>query len=532
METVKRKKLLAAALTLVMVFVLALPALAASPGSITINKPGGNSISIEGQTFDVYRIFDLTMSNMSDPDDSAYSYTTATKFSAFTYTVDGTTYTGATLPAYVATLGDDSAALDAFAKAVWAWIYNEGGTARATPDGTGVVPTGAETVTISDIPLGYYLVYGAITSESKTVVAACSLTNADPAASITVKADAPTLEKQVSDSATGTFGDYTDLNIGDTAYFKLTSKVPNMKGYTSYTYTVHDTLSAGLTYDTDSLKVKINDVEIDLTDDYTLSTVSGAADTTIITINFVNFIKYKTSNVGDDIEITYSATLNEDAVVSESTTYSGNPNEVYLEYSNDPYGDGTGETPKDEVFVYTFKFDVFKYTGNISTPTALSGAEFELHKYDDTQTGNVGAAISFIGSAGSYRHALATETAPTSTTMLVSPASGTIELTGLDSGTYYLVETNAPDGYNLLTAPIEVHIVPDEQDAGEYTVQVDDKVDGENFISVSQVNVLNNTGTELPKSGGIGRTIFTVVGLLLMFGAGVALVARRKTSGR
>jgi fimbrial isopeptide formation D2 family protein/LPXTG-motif cell wall-anchored protein len=543
-KKMKLKKLLAAALTLAMVFTLTLPAFAAGSGSgsITISKPAGNAVSIAGQTFKVYRIFDLTMSDTEHPETSAYSYTTADNFEDFETFYSGE-LGGKTLPAYVAAFDetDDAEDLKAFATAVWAWIYNSGGSANAPPDGSVTVPSDTEEVTIDNLDLGYYLVYGAGTNAvySQTAV---SLTSADPNAEITLKTDAPTLDKDVSDDTNGDFGDYTDLNIGDTAYFKLTTAVPDMNGYTDYTFTIHDTLSAGLTFNGttgsgagvgEGVKVTLNGE-----DDYVNYTLDVTGQ--VITIDFTglpdNFDDY---DVGAEIVITYSATLNADAEIQElGGSGDDNTNTVYLEYSNNPYAETTGKTIPDIVKVYTFKFDIFKYyltdeDDKEANRTELAGAEFELHI--DTAEGT---AVNFFFDDDTYRPAFGTDT-PT-TYKLISDTNGKIMIEGLDSGTYYLVETKAPHGYNPLTGPIKVEIAPDIDDgpsvgyvikvgdAGD-TVTDEDEADPQPSTTV---RVLNNTGIELPESGGIGRTIFTVVGLLLMFGACVVLIARRKTAER
>jgi fimbrial isopeptide formation D2 family protein len=532
-EKLKHKKFLAAALTLIMLFALAIPAFAEEvtyPGSITINKPDVSSISISEQTFNVYRILNLTMSDSETP---AYAYTfNSDDFADFdsTYTANGET----PLPAYVG--GLDATERTAFAKAVWEWIYNDGD-ARVTPHGTGTVSQGEESVTITDLPLGYYLVYGAATSEGETVIAACALTNADPDGTVILKADAPTITKQVSDNATDGFGAYTDLNIGDTAYFKLTSAVPNMNGYTSYTYTVHDTLSAGLTFNSESVAVKVAETISEETpaltanSDYTVATTDLSDDEDFnIVFDPGVFITY---TPGHAIEITYTATLNASAVVAGTA---GNPNEVYLEYSNNPYdSEDTGETPESEVFVYTFKFDVFKYTltnkeqaDGETNRTALSNAEFELYPYVDDAVSET--ALKFTSSDGTY-----TVNNTSGSETLTSPEeTGTFTIKGLDKGEYDLVEMKAPDGYNKLAAPITIKIDPVyDGTLSSYSIKLKDGDSyGAQGLTDGKVLVKNETGALLPESGGIGRTIFTVVGLLLMFGACVILIARRKTAER
>jgi LPXTG-motif cell wall-anchored protein len=196
------------------------------------------------------------------------------------------------------------------------------------------------------------------------------------------------------------------------------------------------------------------------------------------------------------------------------------------------------------VHVFTYTFDILKYT--LTDPeeddeegnrTKLAGATFELYRadedgnFDDDTDNKLNFGHNDLQDLDPFSDSSYYVNLNATNTKLVSDSNGEITVFGIDSGTYYLVETEAPAGYNLLTAPIPVKIVPGTYDSEDeelaYTLQT--KKAG-SFVNVSQINVLNNTGSEFPETGGIGRTIFTVVGLLLMIGAGVVLIARRKTA--
>ncbi|MDR2089161.1 MAG: SpaH/EbpB family LPXTG-anchored major pilin [Clostridiales Family XIII bacterium] len=543
----EHKKLLAAALTLAMVFALVSPVFAApipaASGSIRITQPN-SSVSIAGQAFEVYRIFDLTLDDRGDinnPAGYAYSYTVAPEFKDYAYTVGATTYGDhlahpaySSLPAYIGTLSNDSDALNAFAEDVYAWAKGTGAVSPGTTitmDAAGGAD--AEEKTVSGLPLGYYLVFGqgTATDGSGAVVSAFALDSTSTLADIHIKADVPALDKKVSDAANGTFGEQADLDIGDTAHFKLTSTVPSMIGYDSYTYIVHDTLSEGLTFNDDiAIAVGSNTAFTDFTLDKSGIVAGGGGS---FTITFNDFIDL---NTGDAIVITYSATLNEKAKIKPTDAAADNVNNAHLEYSNDPTdGTSTGETPDNPAYVHTFEFDVYKYTGTLgSGETKLADAKFKL--YTDASASKDNEVPLVLISGSTYRHAKPdeltgiTEADPAAahkyTTRLTSDSNGNIKVEGLDAGTYYLKEIEPPAGYNLVETPIKVELIPVYNTDGTvdtYTIKKDN-------AGTSKINVENNSGIELPESGGIGRTIFTIVGLLLMLGAGLVLVARRKTA--
>ncbi|MDR1572260.1 MAG: isopeptide-forming domain-containing fimbrial protein [Clostridiales Family XIII bacterium] len=524
----KNRRIMAAALTLALAFALALPAIpvfAAGDGSITISN-SSESLSISGHTFSAYRIFELESYSGSN-----YAYKIDEDFEGFTYEdplVDGKFYTAAGptnfLSAYLEGIDGDIDALNAFAEAVYAYI----GTESIAPDdtGTGTGSPGSETAVIDDLELGYYLVYSGTFDDrnddnSVNLVAAHILTTTDPTVTVSLKADLPIIEKKVSDNATSGFGDSTDLAIGDTAYFQLTSKVPNMAGYASYAFTIHDTLSSGLTFDGTSVEVTVGGTDYS---DYTLVTESIDPDTFCIVFDPDEFINL---SPGADIVVSYSAELNADAVVTSGAAIDRNPNEAYIQYSNNPNAGGTGNTVTDEVYVYSFKLGIHKYRlpGSDVPSDRLSGAAFELRA--DAPDGT---AVKFAGSAGSYK------VDPSGSVTEISVASsgenlGQLLISGLDAGTYYLVETEAPEGYNALTESVKVEIAatyggePAALTALEYSFDGTPDADGDGVVAIG-----NSTGIEFPESGGIGRTIFIGVGLLLMLGAGVLLIARRKAA--
>lgn len=323
---------------------------------------------------------------------------------------------------------------------------------------------------------------------------------------IGVKYDTPEVDKTVDDN---------DADIGDTVTFTLTGTMPStLEGYETYKVIFNDTLSAGLTY-TNNVKVTIDGTV--KTTDFTVSHEYGKLT---VSCNDVLALGAKESS---KIVVTYTAVLNENAVIGTE----GNPNTVYLTYSNDPNWDGTGDseptgdTPEKEVKVYTWEIPVFKYTG---TNTALAGAVFSLY----TDEACTDANIVNLVSAGEnvYKVCMLTDGQHDSVedvdhattdhvTTITTPASGKIEIEGLEKGTYYLKEITAPAGYNLLKDAVKVEI-------GENGALK------QNGTATEEIAVENNAGATLPETGGVGTTIFYVLGAVLVLAAVVLLVTKRR----
>ena len=257
--------------------------------------------------------------------------------------------------------------------------------------------------------------------------------------------------------------------------------MPDTTGYREYIYKLTDTLSKGLTMDTGSVKVLIGGE--DVTENENVTVIAGANEL-IVTFNMLNF----QDKVGQEIKVTYEASLNEDAV----NGVLGNPNEVELEYSNDPQDQTSTDTTTDEEKVHTAAIKVLKFEEGYEDKV-LSGAKFVLKNgegADGTYYKLVDGKITWVDNI---------EEADEKTTN----AEGIVEFKGLKNGTYYLVETEAPEGFNKLTDPIEVTI--------DYENQTE--------IEFQEAKVANSTGVELPGTGGAGTTLFAVLG------GGIILVA-------
>lgn len=554
MKTVKRALALVLALTLLLAMSATVFA-AAQTYSITV-KNENKSISIKDNTYYAYRIFDATYNGDN------VAYTVNKNFTGFTYTVNDKSYQGEALINYLADLTADSAALDAFAKAALDYATTNHIAAAGTVNAIG------ETAVISVDAPGYYLVAGTATApNNQAVTAACSLTTAKPDAEVNVKADVPSIDKKIVEESSKV--EANTANIGDKVSYEITSKVPNMKGYTQYFFVMNDTLSKGLTYNGDMV-IKVGEKTLDATNGYTLTTTNNDDGSTTLEIVFKNFIQYTTGNA---ITVTYSATLNQDANLDPSV---GNPNEVKLVYSNNPNvvgtgvdkpapGDATGETPKSETKTYVTGIKLTKVDGQNKNQT-LTGAKFEI-KGDGMKVVLVNNEMYKESAKGTYymlKDGTYTTTVPvtdknnagynadpyddtskkyekvdvvTKDTALTKinatgyvDANGVLTFKGLGEGTYTIKEIVAPNGYNLLKDEITISIAADAKLTGCTWNVTDSNSNALNVDSnhLYELTVENNAGAELPSTGGIGTTVFYVLGGLLVVCAGVLLITKRR----
>lgn len=496
----RNKKLLTTLATiLVLVLMMTSSVFAAGEGSITVTNTN-TEVSIVGNTYSAYKLFDVTYT----ADGSSYVYEIDDTFAAFFAGLGCNTDD----EAFEYVLASDPTA---FAKTAYEYIMANtvafDGSATAT----------SETVLIDNIDLGYYLVNGTATANGQSVTSLCMLNTTTPDATVNPKLSVPTLDLTVYEDSEGQYGEVADYTVGEDVPFQIVSTVPeNMNGYDDYTYIIHDTLSDGFTFN-DDIVVTIGGTPLVEGTDYT---VVVSPDGQSISIDIITI---KDQTPGAEVIVNFTAVLDEDFVIFNGE----NPNTAYLEYSNNPYDEtSTANTPEDEVVVDTYEVTIIKYTGELISPTYLADAHFALKLTNDTAA----AAIAFVKEAdGTYRVATADEIAAgTTTTDLVSPTGGMIPVAGIDEGMYYLFETQAPVGYNILEGAIPFEITRDYDTGKAYATASSVVATYTNGTENGVINVQNNAGVQLPETGGMGTTIFTVVGLVLMGAAVTVLVARKR----
>lgn len=503
-------------------------------------------------------------------------------------TVDSKTpFAGKTEPGDIAAvLGDtannrkDSPVAAAFADVVANYLKGEGNPTGEWTDVSGNTPAH---YSITGLTGGYYFVKSANTA-STDVANTRYMLEVVGDATVAAKNGVPTVDKTVqnANNTNTDFADTTTAQVGQTVNFKLTGTLPsNYDYYKSYEYIFHDTLSKGLTL-TDAQKaalfVKVyasqTEAEKDAngtdentgvkltaksgdTGDYTVTvTPNGNTKTTSLKVAFNDLKtiqKDTNATITKDsvIVVYYSATINGSATAGGE----GNKNSVKLEYSNDPNNTGTGTTKSDEVSVFTFKLDITKVKKS-ETTTKLSGAKFVLSKDKDlkidvankdtdlTDTDVTEKLIKVTGTTPNYVINDGTNTSATAQYIMETATGnnlGQLNITGLNKGVYYLYETKAPDGYNRITEPIKIEITEattTEKDAAgkfsvktlQYKINDGDEQNGTTTDGVIKADVENTSGSTLPSTGGMGTKLFYTIGGILMAGAAIVLVVRKRRS--
>lgn len=529
------KKVFAAAAAIATVFGLAATTVAtanaADNATLTVST---TDAKFAGKTVNAYKMFSATVS--SDGKAVSHTLTDAWKPFFMSSTLDGLTgVTDANVNDkandYVSKLSGNDLVAFATKASNWAQTTTNHITANATATVSKNAATdGKYTATFTGLDYGYYVVAvpGATLANAKSQYATLVSVHST-SVTAEIKGDLPTVDKKVQVDGTGK--DATDAKIGDTLNFTLTSTIPDMSAYDTYTFNFKDTLSKGLTFgQVTSVTVAgvTNPLTVDT--DYTVTTPTASNNNTL-TVAMKDFKKKQQANAGKKITVTYTATLNKDAVVGGA----GNVNSATIQYSNNPSTNGTGESEPSKVRVFTYGFTVDKYTGKNydDTATRLAGAEFTLaHKG--------GTAISFVKVADSatqnavYRVAKTGEAGATTT--ITTPANGKVDFRGLENGEYTLTETKAPAGYNKLASAIGVKV--DGQNNGTdtthatVTITYNNDNNGSNYNQTASNGVIpvhNKSGVILPGTGGMGTIAFTVIGVLVI-ALGVAWTLKRKNA--
>lgn len=493
------KKLMAALLAVAMVCAMAIPAFAAGGAGATT---GEGKITIDnaviGHTYKIYRILNLQYNETA----KSFRYEKNNKWGAF---VDEQSDKLAVDANGVVTWKEgvsaekDGAPIKALAIAAGQYVKDQG-TAFAADDSK---VAASSTVIFDNLPLGWYLVVSDLTSD-----AICSIDTTAKQVTIKEKNGVPTVTKEV-EYASGSWGQGNDGNVGDTVNFQTTINVTDGD---PTNYVLHDQMSKGLTFKENSIAVKVNDT---LITNYTVEYTN--TDKCTFEISFPN----GTLHTNDTVVVTYSATINNDAVVGTT----GNENETWLKYGDN------GETTHGKTKTYTWSFNIFKYfTDSNNDMQYLADVEFVLYRKnadDKAEYAKFDPNNKLTGWTEAENEA----------TKLKTNATSTVAVEGLDAGTYFLKEITTPGGFNGLTSDVEVKITSSCNILTGATYAVEYKmVNEEGFTDTDEqekvVPIENKRGTTLPSTGGIGTTIFYVVGGGLMVAAAILLITKKRMENR
>lgn len=496
----KMKKLLSLVLSIAMVVAMGVTVFADSSNTYSVSIKE----SKPGHTYSAYQIFSGKLENQTLSDvawgagvDATTSVEGKTLIQAIN-AIDGFANCTDAKSVAKALEGKSSDVVDQFAKVVDKYLAAAAGTATTPADGK---------YTISGLSAGYYFVKDTADisgndAQTKFIVEVLGNKAVDPKSSV------PTVEKKVKEKNDTTntetgWQDAADYDIGDNVPFQLTGTMPStLADYDTYSYTFTDTLSVGLERNNDVEIYLVNgDARKKVTSSFTISKVANNK----FTVSCDNVKGIEGVTVNSKFVVEYTAKLTENAVIGSA----GNPNRVDLTFSNNPNGEGTGKTPEDKVIVFTYKIVANKVGEDGSTP--LEGAGFTLYKIVNGQEVKVGNEITGVT---------------------------TFEFKGTDAGEYVLKETTVPAEYNkaedlhfTVNATYDTNSadpkLTDLSVTGNNTFNT--SITGENDGSAT-TTIVNKRGSVLPSTGGIGTTIFYVIGGILMVGAGVILVSRRRRS--
>lgn len=468
-------------------------------GTITITN------AKEGETYKLYKILSLESYSYTgnDKDNGNYAYTLTgdTKWDNFIETKATDYFEFDKTNTYLTWKGStDETRVKEFAQLALKYARTKSNNVQPLKE---VERTKSSTVKFDDLDLGYYLV-------DSSVGSLCVLNTTNPDLTIAEKNGVPSVEKGVSNTQKGTYGTSNNASIGDTVYFKTT--ITAQPG--AQNYVLHDKMTEGLTFDENSVNVSLhkkatNADETLGTDTYNVST-TNLEDTDPKCTFHINFTQALCDRLGadDTIIVTYSATLNNKAVIGKNENT--NTNKTLLSYGD------SQKTTEVTTNTKTFEMNVFKYTENKTDKTkkdGLADAVFTLKKDGETNT------INFVKEKTDETNGDVYRVAKTGDANITTNKSGKFTIKGLSAGTYKLEETKQPAGYNKLKNPVTVVIDND----GNV------KVDGAN---ADPVEVENKSGTVLPSTGGTGTTMIYLIGGALVLGSGVVLATKRRVKNK
>lgn len=528
----RMKKIMAVLLAAIMTMAMVVTAFAADVGTkttgtnkLTVNVKSGEGVpaqTLKDQTINLYKLFDVTESGEGQNKNYAYTVNETYKKTLATVLNIAETSKDEDFAAAVTKLGSDNATeVQNFANTFTTKALE--GKLAATVTSGKITEENKTSYTFDNLAAGYYLVYVTGGKEIQSSL----VTVDDNTNTVNLKTEAPSIEKTANK---------TTVNIGDVVTYTVTGSIPDTTGYDQYQYIIHDELSNGLDFVNDAngtaLEASATKVKVAVAFKDAGVTGAGTAPTeaTLATdsnkkmsLDLSDWVKANQKNKGKEFTVTYYAKVNANAVVTEK-------NNAQLEYGNKP-GETTTTTPS-EAKTPTYPLDILKVKKDSDPEVILADAHFTL--YASTTAGDIDESKPIKvtkDSEGKYSYAAdQASTDPSVITDMVTVANKidgkgyNLHINGLAAGTYYLKETQAPEGYNKLTDAIKVIITKSTtEDENDWTLTV------ENGTAVDKiVKIENSTGSLLPSTGGMGTIIFAVIAAILVLGVVVSFIRDKR----
>ena len=507
----RMKKIMALMLAAIMMMAMSVTAFAAEGAAgthtLTVNVNSTTPAQdLKGQTINLYKLFDVTESKSGETTNYAYTVNNTYKAALASVLKIGETSKDED---FVKAVADQEATIQQFANDF---------TAKALTDNLGATKTSGKieesktSYEFTGLDAGYYLVYVTGGKEiQSSLVTVDETTN-----TVNLKTEAPSIEKTA---------DKTTVNIGDVVKYTVKGSIPDTTGYAQYVYKIHDELSTGLDFVNDAKGTALGAgaTTVNVTVAFTDNSVTAAGTTpTVATLDTANnrkmsldlseWVRANQTNKGKEFTVTYYAKVNKDAVVTEK-------NNAKLEYGNNPT-DTTTTTPS-EAKTPTYPLDILKTKKDSNVK--LAGAKFSLYTSEaDAKNGT--NPIKVTGTNGNYVVDSNSTTTEFESVENIEEKGYNLRVNGLAEGTYYLVETKAPDGYNKLTAPVVIKITKStDTDVNNWTISKDGTVETDKIIDIA-----NSTGSLLPSTGGRGAIAFAVIAALLVFGVAVSFIRDKR----
>lgn len=509
----RMKKIMAVLLAAIMTMAMAVTAFAVEGASgtntLTVNVKDGQNLN--GQTINLYKLFDVTESGTTESKNYAYTVNETYKKTLATVLNIAETSKDEDFAAAVTKLGSDNATgVQNFANTFTTKALEEKLAATATSGK--ITEENKTSYTFNNLAAGYYLVYVTGGKEIQSSLVTVDATTD----TVNLKTEAPSIEKTA---------DKTTVNIGDVVTYTVKGSIPDTTGYDEYVYKIHDELTNGLDFVNDANGAALGadattvNVTVAFTDN---SLTAGGTTPTTATLDTANnrkmsldlsaWVRDNQTNKGKEFTVTYYAKVNANAVVIEK-------NNAQLEYGNNPKE--TTKTTPSEAKTPTYPLDILKKEK--TSKKELAGAKFSLYKTEtDAKVGT--NAITVSGSDGKYVVDPTSKNTVFESVASIEGKDYNLHVNGLAAGSYWLVETEAPAGYNKLTAPIKIEITKSaDTEVNNWTISKDGTVETDKIIDIE-----NSTGSLLPSTGGMGTIIFAVIAAILVLGVAVSFIRDKR----